>query len=265
MSAIAHAHSPVRTQSRYLAWRSLIRTARQPIMIVPGLVFPLFLLAINASGLDAATEIPGFPTGSYLTFALAFPFVQGAIFATNTAGTNLAEDIGTGFFNRLSLTPMRGSALLAGQLAGVLLIAVVQAITYLVVGLAVGADFEAGWAGIPVLLALSFAVSAAFGAFGLFVGLRTGSGEAVQGLFPLMFVLLFLSSAALPRDLIAHDWFQTAATINPVSYVIEAVRSLFITGWDGEALALGFIVSIAFFAVSMVAATFAMRTRMERT
>ena len=265
MSAIAHAHSPVRTQSRYLAWRSLIRTARQPIMIVPGLVFPLFLLAINASGLDAATEIPGFPTGSYLTFALAFPFVQGAIFATNTAGTNLAEDIGTGFFNRLSLTPMRGSALLAGQLAGVLLIAVVQAITYLVVGLAVGADFEAGWAGIPVLLALSFAVSAAFGAFGLFVGLRTGSGEAVQGLFPLMFVLLFLSSAALPRDLIAHDWFQTAATINPVSYVIEAVRSLFVTGWDGEALALGFIVSIAFFAVSMVAATLAMRTRMERT
>jgi ABC-2 type transport system permease protein len=257
MEALAYADSPFRTQARYLAWRSVVRTARQPIMIVPTLVFPLFLLAINASGLSAATEIPGFPTDSYLTFALAFPFIQGSIFATNTAGTNLAEDIQNGFFNRLQLTPM--------QLAGVLMVAIVQAITYLLVGLAAGAHFEAGIWGVPVLFALSFAISAGFGAFGLFVGLRSGSGEAVQGLFPLMFVLLFLSSASLPRDLIQQDWFQTAATINPVSYVIEAVRSLFVTGWDGEALALGFIVAISFFVVSMVAASFAMRERLERT
>lgn len=265
MTALAHAERPFATQARYLAWRSLVRTARQPIMIVPSLVFPLFLLAINASGLSAATEIPGFPTGSYLTFILAFPFIQGSIFATNTSGTNLAEDIQNGFFNRLQLTPMHGSSLLAGQLAGVMLVAVVQTFTYLVVGLASGADFEAGIGGVPVLFALSLSISAAFGAFGLFVGLRSGSGEAVQGLFPLMFVLLFLSSASLPRDLIEQDWFQTAATINPVSYVIEAVRSLFVTGWDGEALALGFIVTTSFFVVSLIAASFAMRGRLERT
>jgi ABC-2 type transport system permease protein len=265
MGAATATRSPLPIQARYLAWRSLLRTIRQPIMIVPALVFPLFLLSINASGLDAATRIPGFPTDSYLTFALAFPFIQGSIFATNTAGTNLAEDIGTGFFNRLSLTPMRGSALLAGQLAGVLLLAVVQAVTYLLVGLAAGAGFEAGWAGVPVLFALSLGISAAFGAFGLFVGLRSGSGEAVQGLFPLMFVLLFLSSASLPRDLIEQDWFRTAATINPVSYVIEAVRSLFVVGWDGEALALGFLVAIVFFAASLAAASVAMRGRMQRT
>ena len=99
-----------------MAWRAVIRTARQPIVIVPPLVFPLFLLAINASGLDAATQIPGFPADSYLAFVLAFPFMQGSIFATNTAGTNIAQDIGSGFFNRLSLTPMRGPSLLAGQL-----------------------------------------------------------------------------------------------------------------------------------------------------
>src|SRR5919108_102796 len=152
MGAAVATRSPLAIQARYLAWRSVLRTMRQPIMIVPSLVFPLFLLSINASGLHAATLIPGFPTDSYLTFALAFPFVQGSVFATNTAGTNLAQDIGTGFFNRLALTPMRGSALLAGQLAGVLLIAAVQAVTYLVVGLAAGAHFEAGWAGVPVLL-----------------------------------------------------------------------------------------------------------------
>jgi ABC-2 type transport system permease protein len=234
-------------------------------MIVPALVFPLFLLAINASGLDAATEIPGFPTASYLTFVLAFPFMQGALFATNTAGTNLAEDIGTGFFNRLSLTPMRGSALLTGQLAGVMLVALVQTVAYLAAGLAAGAELEAGVGGVPVLFALSFAISGAFGAIGLFVGLRTGSGEAVQGLFPLMFVLLFLSSAALPRDQIAQDWFQTAATINPVSYLIEGLRSLFVTGWDWEALALAFGIAGAIFVLALAAATYAMKERMVRT
>jgi ABC-2 type transport system permease protein len=255
----------LRSQARYLAWRSVIRTARQPIVIVPPLVFPLFLLAINASGLSAATKIPNFPTTSYLAFALAFPFMQGAIFATNTAGTNVAQDIGSGFFNRLSLTPMSGSSLLAGQLTGVLLIGTLQAVAFLGAGLAAGAHLESGPLGALVLFALSLSIAAAFGAIGLFVGLRTGSGEAVQGLFPLMFILLFLSSATLPRDLIAHDWYRTVATINPVSYLIEGLRSLIITGWDAEALALGFGVAIAIFAAGLTASTFALRERLVRT
>src|SRR5215207_10437506 len=167
-------------QARFLAWRSLLRTARQPIIIVPPLVFPLFLLAINASGLDSATSIPGFPADSYLAFALAFPFMQGSIFATNTAGTNVAEDIGTGFFNRLSLTPMRGPSLLAGQLTGVMLIGTIQAIAFLAAGLAAGVEIESGVVGALVIFVLTLAIAAAFGTIGLFAGLRTGSGEAVQ-------------------------------------------------------------------------------------
>jgi ABC-2 type transport system permease protein len=264
MSSAVSARSNL-TQARYLAWRSVIRTARQPIVIVPPLVFPLFLLAINASGLDAATNIPGFPTTSYLAFALAFPFTQGAIFATNTAGTNIAQDIGNGFFNRLALTPMRGSALLAGQLSGVLLVGIVQAVAFLAAGLAAGAGIEAGVLGVPVLILLSLSIVAAFGTIGLFAGLRTGSSEAVQGLFPLMFILLFLSSAVLPRDLIAHDWFKTVATINPVSYLIEGLRSLIITGWDGEALALAFGISALIFTVGLAASTAALRGRLVRT
>jgi len=255
----------LRTQARYLAWRSVIRTIRQPIVIVPPLVFPLFLLAINASGLSAATNIPDFPTSSYLAFALAFPFMQGSIFATNTAGTNIAEDIGNGFFNRLALTPMSGPSLLVGQLTGVLLIGTLQAAAFLAAGLAAGASLESGVLGALVLFALSLSIAAAFGAIGLFAGLRTGSSEAVQGLFPLMFILLFLSSASLPRDLISSDWFRTVATINPVSYLIEGLRSLIIMGWDAEALALGFGVAAAIFVVALWAATRALRDRLVRT
>jgi ABC-2 type transport system permease protein len=229
------------------------------------MVFPLFLLAINASGLAAATDLPGFPTDSYLTFFLAVTFMQGALFATMGAGQAIAEDIQRGFFNRLQLTPLRGPALIGGQLAGTLLIGIAQGLAFLTVGLAFGADLEAGVGGAFALLAMSCLVSIAFGSVGLTIGLRTGNAEAVQGAFPLLFVFLFLSSIALPRDLIENDWFQTVATINPVSYVIEAYRSLLIEGWNGEALALGLAVAVGVLIVGVTAATMALRTRMERT
>jgi ABC-2 type transport system permease protein len=253
------------TQIGELARRSIARTMRQPAQIVPALVFPLFLLAVNTGGLTNVTKLPGFPTSSYLTFALAITFMQGAMFALMNAGTNLAADVETGFLNRLALTPLRGSALLTGMLAGVLVLGFVQAATFLLIGLTAGAHIAAGVGGVLVIFALSFLMTLGFGAIGSAAALRTGSGEAVQGLFPLFFVLLFLSSMSLPRDLIQTDWFREIATWNPVSYLIEAVRSLLITGWDGEALALGFAVSIALIVVGTVLASLALRTRLVRT
>jgi len=248
-----------------LARRSVVRTVRQPANVVFPIVFPLLLLAVNAGGLDAATRLPGFPTDSFVAFALAIPFIQGALFATMNAGTDLARDIQTGFLNRLSLTPMRGVALLAGQLGGIVAMGVVQALVYLSVGLAVGVHFATGAAGVLVLLAFAVLVSVGFGALGAFAALRTGSGEAVQGLFPVFFVFLFLSSMNMPRDLIEIDWFRAAATLNPVSYLIECVRSLIITGWDGQALALGFGIAAVIMVVALALASMSLRTRMTRS
>jgi ABC-2 type transport system permease protein len=248
-----------------LGKRSVVRTLRQPANVVFPFVFPLLLLAVNAGGLDAATQLPGFPTDSFVAFALAIPFIQGALFATMNAGTDLARDIQTGFLNRLALTPMRGIALLVGQLGGVVTMGLVQALVYITVGLAVGVRFETGLAGILVLLVFSVLISIGFAALGAFAALRTGSGEAVQSLFPAFFVFLFLSSMNMPRDLIEIGWFRTVATMNPVSYLIECVRSLIIVGWDAEALALGFGIAIAIMVVSLALASIALRTRLTRS
>jgi ABC-2 type transport system permease protein len=97
------------------------------------------------------------------------------------------------------------------------------------------------------------------------VALRTGSGEAVQGMFPVFFVFLFLSSMSLPRNLIQTDWFRTVATYNPVSYLIEGFRSLLITGWDTEALLLAFGIAIVISIAGILAATNALRSRLVRT
>jgi ABC-2 type transport system permease protein len=248
-----------------LARRSILRTLRQPAQVVPSIIFPLFLLAVNAGGLDAATRIRGFPTDSYLTFAIAIPFIQGGLFAVMNGGTDLARDIESGFFNRLALTPLSGPALIAGELAGVLALGALQSVVYLAVGLAAGAHFAAGVGGFFVLMALAVSIAFSFGCIGMLAALRFGSGEAVQGLFPVMFVFLFLSSMALPRNLIETGWFRTVATYNPVSYLIEGVRSLFIEGFDGEALALAFGVVAAVGAVFLTASVMALRTRLVRT
>jgi ABC-2 type transport system permease protein len=248
-----------------LARRSVVRTLRQPAMVVPALFFPLLLLAVNSGGLQRATELPGFPADHYLDFVLAVCFVQGGLFAANSAGTNVANDVETGFLNRLSLTPLRKTALLVGQLAGVLVLGLIQAATFLAVGAVAGEGIHSGVAGALVIVVLSLLISLGFGSIGAFVALRTGSGEAVQGIFPLMFAALFLSSMALPRNLIETDWFREVATWNPVSYILEGIRSLVITGWDGEALALGFACAGGIALIAMVAAAAALRTQMVRT
>jgi ABC-2 type transport system permease protein len=193
------------------------------------------------------------------------PFLQGGLFAMINAGSALARDVETGFIKRLAMTPIKRAALLLGQLAGVLAVALVSSLLYLAAGFAAGMDFAAGALGIPALLALAMLIALAFAALGAFVGLRTGSGEAVQGFFPLFFVALFLSSMSLPRPLIEQDWFRTIATYNPVSYLIEAVRSFVITGWDGEALALGFGIAAVIAALAVAGAARALGTRLVRT
>jgi ABC-2 type transport system permease protein len=252
-------------QTAVLARRSIVRTARQPALVFFPLVFPVVLLAVNSGGLKAETHLPGFPTSSFFAFALAVPFVQGALLATVNANVEFARDVQSGFLNRLALTPVRSLVLLVGQLGGLLTIAVVQAVFYLAIGLAFGARLESGVAGGVLLLVLEALIALAFASLGCWAALRTGSTEAVQGLFPVFFVFLFISSMNIPRNLIEATWFRRLATINPVSYLIEAVRSLVITGWDAEALGLGFAVAGAMSAIGFALAARALLHRLERS
>jgi ABC-2 type transport system permease protein len=253
------------TQVATLARRSMRKTLRQPFQMFPIVFFPSILLLVNVSGLKAVTKLPGFPTHSYVSFAIAVAFVQGALFSLINTGTNLAEDIESGFFNRLALTPLRRVSLMAGLLAGVAVLGALQSIAYIVIGVIVGAHLDAGVGGALVVISLGALAAMAFSSFGCAAALRTGSSEAVQGMFPLFFVFLFLSSSSLPRNLMKTSWFHTVATWNPISYLIEGLRSLYIFGWDGTALLRGFGVALGLLAVGLLAVQVTLRTRMQRT
>jgi ABC-2 type transport system permease protein len=252
-------------QTYEMARRSVLQTLRQPAMIIPPILFPLILMGINVSGLNAATKIPGFPGDSYLDFAIAFPFIQGSLFASINAGTAIARDVETGFLNRLALTPMLRAALLLGHLTGVLVVALISGLIYLTVGFIAGLHFQAGVGGVLVMFALAMLIALAFASLGAFIGLRTGSGEAVQGVFPLFFVFLFLSSSSLPRNLIEHDWFRTIATYNPISYLFEGLRSPILFGWQAQALELGFGFAAVIATIGIFGSVSALRTRLATT
>lgn len=253
------------TQMYNLSRRSILRLVRQPQVVVPALSFPLLIFAFQSAGLGPAADIPGFPADSYLDFLLAFPLIQGSLFAAISAGTNLAEDIETGFMDRLSLTPMRPAALLVGMLAGVVTLGFFQAVFFLAIGLIFGVTLQAGLLGAVVLVVLTTMTALGFGGLGAILAFWTGSGEAVQGLFPLLLVSFFLSSVLLPRDLIQTDWFRAVATYNPISYLAEGIRSVIITGWDAQALTLGFAVAAGIVVFGIGGATLSMRGRVGRT
>jgi ABC-2 type transport system permease protein len=255
----------VAVQVGALARRALLKTLRQPFQMFPVVFFPAILLAVNASGLRAATRLPGFPTRSYITFAIAIAFIQGAMFSLINAGTNLAEDVESGFFSRLALTPLRRVSLISGTLVGVAAMGAIQSAIYVAMGVIAGADLKAGVGGGFAIVALGAFVAIGFGALGSAAALRTGSGEAVQGLFPLFFVFIFLSTSNLPLNLLKTGWFHTVAEWNPISYLIDAFRSLYIYGWDGTALWRGVAVTAGLGALGLLAVAGALRARLQRT
>jgi ABC-2 type transport system permease protein len=251
----------LRVQVAAIAQRSVLRTVRQPAVIISALLFPMMFFSINAYGLNAAARIPGFPADSYLDFAFAFPLIQASLFGAVTAGADLARDIESGFFDRLKLTPMRPVSLLLGMLAGIVALGLLQGVVFLALGTLLGVDVRSGFFGMVVIVFLTVLIALGFGGIGAILALRTGSVEVVESAFPLFFVAIFMSSINLPRDLIEADWFRFVATINPISYLVEGIRSLVITGWDAQALFLGFGCAVAIVVVALAGAAASLKTR----
>jgi ABC-2 type transport system permease protein len=160
---------------------------------------------------------------------------------------------------------MRAWTLVAAQLAGVAVLGVAQGSIYLIVGLVAGVSVKAGVGGAIALIGVVLLLVLAFGAIGLLAAIVTGSAEQVQALVALVLSLLFMSSMLMPRNLIHEEWFKTIATYNPMSYLVEATRSLLISGWDGEALALGCGIAIAALIAALTAAVIRLERSMVRT
>ena len=219
---------------RALGMRSIRQTFRRPQLIAPIIIFPTLLLAVQTGGASGAIELPGFPpVQSFLQFMLAGAIMQSLMLAGNSGGIALAVDIEMGFTDRLFSAPIPRFAIVFGRLAGTAALGLFGALWFLAIGLVFGAEIEAGVAGALLAIVLATASALAVGGIGAAIALRTGSASVVQGLFPLVLVVLFLSSAFFPQELMIEP-AKTIAQYNPLSFIVEGIREPMISGIDGS-------------------------------
>ena len=241
-------------QAWALTTRATLATARNPANWLPGLIFPLVMAAVYAAQFADATSLPEFPeVDSFLQFILPSAILQGIAFNSANAGSDMATDIETGVFDRLISSPVARQSILIGRVGGAAASAGFQSIVLMAVFLLFGAPVESGPAGAVALVIISVLLAIALAGFGLMVALRTGSPEATQAMFPLIFVAVFVSSAFFPTELM-RGWYQQVAEVNPITLIVNPTRELVITGWSwadfGQAVGLTLAVAVVSLSLS---------------
>ncbi len=249
--------------STALARRALRNSFRRPQFLAPLIVFPSLFLAVNVGGLQRTTELPGFEEVSgFLDFQLAAAITQSVLLGGVTAGIATALEIEGGFFDRLVASPVPRVALVFGRLISTGILASLQATWFLVVGLVFGARIAGGVPGALLVVGIAVVSGVAFGALGMLLAYRAKNASTVQGIFPLVFVILFVSSAFFPRNLLEPpaDW---VAEYNPLSYIAEGMRDPIVSSISAGKVAEGFAAAAAVAAAAIVAAIFALRGRLR--
>ena len=219
-----------------VAIRALRGIPRDPEAIYPALIIPVFFYAINIGALqDMAENIPGL---DYKAFQLPVAIIF-AVTGISRAVT-LVTDIQTGYFDRLALTPVNRLALLLGLTVADFTLVVALTLPVIVIGIIVGVTFASGFLGVLAFILLAGLWGLVFTGFPYAIAFKTGNPAAVNSSFLLFFPFVFLTTVFVPKEAMT-GWLATVATFNPVTYLLDALRSLIVTGWDGQALLRGIL------------------------
>jgi ABC-2 type transport system permease protein len=212
------------TPSIALARRTLRGALRRPQFLAPLVLMPTLFLAINTGGLQRTTDLPGFPpVDGFLDFQLAGALTQSLLLGGVMQGIATALEIESGFFDRLVASPIPRVSIVLGRILAGAAIAAAQVVWFLALGLIFGVTIHGGAPGALLVLMIGTIAGTGFAALGVVIALRARNASTVQGIFPLVFVVLFVSSAFFPRSLLKPpaEWF---AHYNPLSYVADGMR-----------------------------------------
>jgi ABC-2 type transport system permease protein len=207
-----------------LGRRSVMQAFRRPQFLAPIIVFPSLFLAINVGGAGRAVDLPQFPeVHGFLDFQLAGAMLQSTMLAGVSGAIALAMDIEIGFIDRLVAAPIARWSFVFGRLIATGVMGIVSAIWFISIGLLFGARIESGVGGAVLVIALVALNALAWGSVGAALALGSGRASVAQGVFPLVFVILFLSSAYFPETLLLQP-AQTVSEWNPMSLIADSLR-----------------------------------------
>ena len=230
------------SQAFVLTQRSLRESIRTPEALLPTLFIPLFFLVVNVG--QAAKIFPSGTTSflegqNYAAFQLPSSLLLAASFGS--AALYLVEDIEGGYFDKLRATPVARTAIVFGRLSAEAAKSVAITSVMVLVALPFGITVASGPLGFLLLIALTAAWAAVFSGFMQLIALKTRSAAATNSAGLVFFPLLFLTPSFVPRELLTRP-MEIAATFNPVTYIMEALRSLILEDLAWAAIGRGFAV-----------------------
>ena len=246
-----------------LARRTLRSAVRRPQFLAPLVIMPTLFLAVNTGGLTRTTSLPGFPhVGGFLDFELAGAITQSLLLGGVMQGIGTALEIEGGFFDRLVAAPIPRVSIVLGRILAGSAIAAGQVAWFLVLGLLFGAHVAGGVPGVLLVLVIGVLAGTGFAALGVVLALRARNASTVQGIFPLVFVILLVSSAWFPRSLLQApaSWF---AEYNPLSYIAEGMRDPIISSVSATPVLEGVGAAAAMTAFFVALSVWALRGRLR--
>ncbi len=253
---------PFLLQVSTMTWRTLVTNFRVPAAVLPSLIISVFFLLVYNSSLSGAAAF--FLRGqSYLGFTLPFSVISAALSGASVAGQSIVRDIESGYFDKLMLTPVNRAALLLGPMIAGAVILALQTVLILFVALLLGLQPVTGVGGLLATVGFALLLGTGFSGFTVAIALRTGSAAATSGASFLFFPLSFLTATFVPYDLLT-GWIKTAAFYNPITYILDAMRTLMNVGWDGEIILRGVLSCLALGIVLFIWSWTSLRARTRR-
>lgn len=243
-----------------VALRALRSLSREPEVVIPSIIIPVFFFAVNLGSLENFAEV-GIPGLNYKAFQLPTAIVF-AVTGVSRANA-LVTDIQSGYFDRMLMTPIKRLAILLGLMAADFVQVLLLSIPVLILGFVVGVRFETGLVGVLLFMLLSGFWGLAFTGFPYAIALKTGNPGAVGASFILFFPFAFLTTSTLPLQYLT-GWLQAIAKWNPMTYLLESLRSLIYGGWDPAKLVPGMAAIFVVAIISMSMALLALRGRVSR-
>lgn len=230
------------TDTWILGQRALREAWRTPDALVPTIFIPVFFLVVNVgqAGRIFPSESTPFLAGqSYAAFQLPSSLVLAASFGT--AALFLVEEIEGGYFDKLRAAPVSRRAIVLGRLVAEAAKNLAVSLVIVLLSLLFGITLATGALGLVLLLLLAAGWAVVFAGFMQLIALKTRSAAATNAGGLVFFPLLFLTPNFVPRDLLTRP-MEIAATLNPVTYIVEAMRSLILQEWAWATITRGFAV-----------------------
>lgn len=247
-----------------VTWQNLVTIFRRPEALIPPLAISLFFLVIYNSTLGgAASFIPDLGANSYLGFILPLSIISASLSGAGIAAQNLVRNIESGYFDKLLLTPIKRSALLTGTILSGAVILGLQASIVLGVAMLMGLRIETGLLGALAVVGMSVLLGLGFAGFTMSAALGSGNAAVTQSAGFIFFPLTFLAPTFVPLELLS-GWLRVAAQLNPITYVLEAMRAIINVGWVWPTIGAGILACVILGLAMYLLTLFALRRRTAR-